>query len=215
MTGEAGVIERPFLKLLPDREFTDEFLTVRQGLFERIDPYYDREHLTRAGDWMLAIAPEAPEYLVLAALSHDLERSVPGGPKLDMAVDPWDSVEYNEAHTGRSADLVPGMLAEHGASDAVCEAVRQPIREHEFGGGPEGDLMQAADSLSFLETNGGLCARWVIEGSCDYEKTRAKLSWMRDRIRLERARPMAARLHDLAVLELDRRLKLAEKEDVR
>lgn len=208
MNDQAGAIERPFFKLLPAREFSSEFLGVREGVFERIDPYYDREHLTRAADWMLTIAPDAPEYLVLAALTHDLERSVPGGPALDMSTDPWDSVEYNEAHCGRSADLVPGILAEHGASSETGEAVRQPIREHEFGGGPEGDLMQAADSLSFLETNGKLCSRWVLQGACDYEKSREKLRWMRDRIRLEKAWSMAAVLHDLAVGEMDRTLEL-------
>ena len=205
----APMIEVPPLKLLPQREFTPRFLAVREEVYKLIDPYYDREHLTRAGDWMLAIEPDAPEYLVLAALTHDLERSVPGGPQLDIAREPWDDPEYNRAHCGRSAELVPGILADCGADEATQAQVQQPIREHEFGGSPEGDLMQAADSLSFLETNSRLCVRWVIDGKCSRQKAREKLDWMYERIRYEPARDCAADVHARAVADFERMLDAA------
>lgn len=199
-------VPTPPFKLLPAREFSSEFSLVRRALFELIEPYYDRAHLTRAADWMLAAEPEAAEHLVLAALTHDLERSVAGGPKLDMANEPWDDAEYNRRHCGRSAELVPRILTERGASASMAEAVQQPIREHEFGGSPEGDLMQAADSLSFLEINGRLCASWVQRGMCSREKGIVKLDWMFERIRLQRARATAAALHTLAVADFEREL---------
>jgi hypothetical protein len=186
-----------------------EFLYLRNELFALIDPYYDRDHLTRTADWMLALEPAAPEYLIIAALTHDLERSVPGGPSFDMGSTRWDDPEYNLQHCERSAELVPGMLAERGATAETLEAVRQPIREHEFGGSTEGDLMQAADSLSFLEVNGRLCASWVTGGKCTREKALTKLDWMCERPRLERAKPLARQQHRLAVLQFDRELALA------
>src|ERR1700742_4774874 len=102
------IAETPGWREVPaGREFSSEFEQLRPQIFEWIDDYYDRDHLTRAGDWMLALAPQAPEHLVVAALLHDLERKVPGGPALDMATVPWSDRTYNDAHTGRSAVVVP------------------------------------------------------------------------------------------------------------
>jgi hypothetical protein len=185
--------------LPPDREFPPEFLALREQIYGWIGDYYDREHLTRAGDWMLALEPAAPEYLVVAALLHDLERKIPGGPKLDMTKDRWDSREYNDAHTGRSAVVVPTWLTAHGYDAELALAVAQPIREHEFGGSPDGDLMQAADSISFLETNAGLVAGWANEGKCTPEKGLEKLQWMGERVRHPEGSKIARRYMDRAI----------------
>ncbi|HEV7562601.1 MAG TPA: hypothetical protein VGO24_03785 [Solirubrobacterales bacterium] len=156
---------------------------LRPSIYSWIEDYYDREHLTRAGDWMLALEPAAPDHLVVAALLHDLERKVPGGPDLDMANTPWDDRGYNDAHTGRSAVVVPAWLTAYGVDAEIAAGVARPIREHEFGGSPEGDLMQAVDSISFLETNAGLVAGWATRGRCSPEKAMEKLRWMGERVR--------------------------------
>ncbi|HEY2440091.1 MAG TPA: alpha/beta fold hydrolase [Solirubrobacteraceae bacterium] len=200
----------PAWRTLPsDREFTPEFLRLRDLVFEWTTDYYDREHLLRAGDWMLRLAPDAPEHLIIAALTHDLERSVPGGPVLDRVNMSWDDAEYNRAHCDRSAEVVSRWLAGHGASAEFVDGVQQPIREHEFGGSPTGDLIQAADSISFLECNGRLVAGWVTSGAITYAKGLEKLEWMRDRVRFEPARDEARRCFDLAVAEVDRQVALA------
>ena len=205
-----GALRAPQAGELPaGRVFSAEFLDLRRQAQVWIGPYYDGEHLARAGDWILALAPEAPEPLAIAALLHDMERSVPGGPALDKVNQSWDDEAYNRAHCERSAEVVAGWLADHGASEAFVEGVRQPIREHEFGGSPAGDLMQAADSISFLEVNGPLVARWVATGECSLEKGRDKLEWMAARVRLERARAAARRQLELVLAEVDRRLAQA------
>jgi hypothetical protein len=205
----SGTLSSPGFKRLPDRQFSAEFLRARNGLFELIESYYDRDHLIRAADWIVALEPEAPEYLILAALSHDLERAIPGGPKLDMATTPWDDRAYNREHCERSAMLVPPLLARYGASDETLEALRELIREHEFGGSAEGDLMQAADSLSFLEVNGRLCASWVLRGACTRQKGLQKLHWMCARVRLERAKPLTRTQHRIALADFERELTFA------
>ena len=96
---------------LPEgRVFSDEFLELRRNALEWIRLYYDGEHLARAGDWLLAVEPTAPEPLVIAALLHDMERSVPGGPVFDKQRQRWDDPEYNRAHSERSAAVVAGWL---------------------------------------------------------------------------------------------------------
>jgi hypothetical protein len=188
---EPLVVSEPRWRELPDREFTPRFLELRTSIFEWIEDYYDRDHLTRAGDWLLALVPDVPEHLVVAALLHDMERKVPGGPVLAMATTPWDDRAYNDAHTSRSAEVVARWLVEQGAPEELAEAVRQPIREHEFGGSAEGDLMQAVDSISFLETNSALVAGWATRGMCSVAKARQKLDWMGERVRHEIGREIA------------------------
>jgi hypothetical protein len=188
----------------------DELQRLRPIIYGWIEDYYDRDHLTRAGDWMLVLAPDRAD-LVVAALLHDMERSVPGGPKLDMATTPWDDRAYNDAHTARSAEIVPAWLADQGASAELCAAVAQPIREHEFGGSADGDLMQACDSISFLEANVGLVASWANRGICTVDKARQKLVWMGDRVRHERGREIVAAYTSRALDEFQAQLIAPER----
>jgi hypothetical protein len=200
--------DAPAWRALPaGRSFSPEFLELRPRIYEWIDDYYDRDHLTRAGDWMLALAPEAPEYLVVAALLHDLERKVPGGPWLDMSRDPWDDRAYNDAHAGRSAVVVPTWLTAHGYAEELALAVAQPIREHEFGGSPDGDLLQAADSISFLETNAPLVSGWAKRGKCTPEKALQKLRWMGERVRHPGGSRIARRMMESAIERFERELQ--------
>lgn len=188
------------------RVFGEEFLRLRQLALHWIRDYYDGNHLARTGDWMLALDPEAAEPLVIAALTHDMERSVPGGPVLDKARLAWDDPAYNAAHCARSAEVVGRWLVNHRASDRFVHLIRQPILEHEFGGSREGDLIQAADSISFLETGRALVAGWIERGECSLDKGRAKLRWMFDRVRLERGREIARVQFERAMAEVDERL---------
>ncbi|MGD9737093.1 MAG: hypothetical protein AB7V58_16025 [Solirubrobacterales bacterium] len=200
--------DAPAWRALPaQRTFSPEFLDLRPRIYEWIEDYYDRDHLTRAGDWMLALAPDAPEYLVVAALLHDLERKVPGGPWLDLATDSWDDRAYNDAHTGRSAVVVATWLTASGCGEELALAVAQPIREHEFGGSPDGDLMQAADSISFLETNAPLVSGWANRGKCTPEKALEKLRWMGERVRHPEGSRIARRMMERAIEQFDRELE--------
>jgi hypothetical protein len=181
---------------------SDEYLELREAALEWIRPYYDGVHLARAGDWLLELEPGAPEPLVIAALLHDMERAIPGGPVLDKRNVRWDDPDYNRAHSERSAAVVAGWLVGRGASQRFVEGVL-PIREHELGGSPEGDLLQAADSLSWLEVNAPLTARWVERGECDVAKAREKLVWMCERVRLEKAKDIARELLGPALTQLE------------
>jgi hypothetical protein len=200
---DAQALVPPPAGWLPEgREFSTDFHRLRQAAGDWMGDYYDREHLERAADWLLAMEPGAPEPLVIAVLTHDLERLVPGGPVLDKAGMAWDDVAYNTAHCERSAKIVAGWLSAQGAPDAFVTGVMLPIREHEFGGSPEGNLAQAADSLSWLDVNAPLAARWVERGECDVAKAELKLDWMLERIQVERALPAARPMHEAAVAEL-------------
>jgi hypothetical protein len=171
---------------------------------EWIAPYSQAGHLVRARDWVLELSPEASPALRFAALTHDIERHFPGGPRQDFAADDWDDPDYLFAHSTRSADIVQRWLedAPEPPEGAFVRDVRRLVLLHELGGDEQADVIQAADSLSFLETLQDLTAGWVEHGRCSAEKADAKLRYMRDRIRIPRARVWAEPLYAQAAARL-------------
>jgi hypothetical protein len=170
---------------------------------EWVGPYSQAWHLVRARDWLVHLDPDATPEMRVAALSHDIERFYPGGPRLDMSK-PWDHPDYLFAHSTRSADIVAWWLREQPdrPDDDSIYRIRRLIAMHEIGGLEGADLVQAADSLSFLETLTDLVRGWVVNGQCDVATAEAKHRYMAERIRVPRARELAEPLlaNALAVL---------------
>src|SRR3954462_7902298 len=112
---------------------------------------YNRDHLLRALERLDDLAPGSSEAVRLATLTHDMERAFPGpdSPRMSALDDP----EYNQLHCQRSARIVTAWLRDQDAPHALVSDVEQLILAHETGGSAEADLVQAADSLSFLDTN--------------------------------------------------------------
>jgi hypothetical protein len=164
-----------------------------------IEPYWNAHHLVRTRDWVLELEPDASEALQLAALTHDMERHFPGGPHLDMTRQRADDGEYNRAHSERSAQIVGDFLRGQGAEPELVRDVEELIRAHEFGGWHEADLLQAADSISWLETNQDVAQGWVRDGRCDAEWAREKHRWSYERITLDEAREAARPFYEEAL----------------
>jgi hypothetical protein len=181
---------------------------LEQSLEERalawIDGYDQAEHLVRTRDWLVELDPGADEALRLAALTHDIERRFPGGPKQDRAGAAWDDPGYLRAHSERSAEIVGAWLRAEGAGESLAADVEALVRDHELGGSPRADLLQAADSISFLETLAAIAAGWVRDGVCSAEKAKEKHAWMLERIRPERARELALPHYEAALAAIDR-----------
>lgn len=157
-----------------------------------IEPYNQAWHLVRARDWLVWLAPESTLEMRLAVLTHDIERMFPGGPSVDKATCRWDDPDYLYPHASRSADFVEKWVAR---LDQMQEQIDLPelrrlITLHEFGGLDGADEVQAADSLSFLETLQDVVCRWVTSGECGVAQAQAKLEYMAKRVHV----PDAARL---------------------
>jgi hypothetical protein len=184
---------------------------VERQAAEWIAPYSQALHLVRARDWLLHLDPTASLEARLAVLTHDIERMFPNGPKMNKQTDRWDDPHYLYAHGARSAEVVGFWLQGQQPLREMLNLseVQRLITSHEFGGIDEADLVQAADSLSFLETLQDVVRRWVISGECDVAKARAKNQYMADRIRVTEAARLAeplleAALASLAGLDADR-----------
>jgi hypothetical protein len=170
-----------------------------------IAPYSQAWHLERARDWLVYLDSSASLEMRLAAVTHDIERMFPGGPVFNKRQGRWDDPHYLYAHASRSAAHVVHWLQEQGdAADGVSVSeVDRLVTLHEFGGLEGADLVQAGDSLSFLETLQDTVITWVLGGECDIGQARAKHQYMADRIRLAEARRLAEPLLVEAMAALD------------
>jgi hypothetical protein len=167
-----------------------------------IDRYpYNRHHLIKALEWLDRVAPGSAEAVRLAALTHDMERAFPGPdqPVIKTLSDP----EYERLHSLRSARIVGAWLREQHAKEALVEHVEALIVAHEFGGWPEADLVQAVDSLSFLETNIDLFLGFVRSGKHPAHEVRKKFNSMFERIQIPRLKVLAQPLVERALERLD------------
>jgi hypothetical protein len=186
----------------PERD-SDLLPAARAWVVELKHPH--EQHLLRTEHWLLELEPEASERLRIAAVLHDIERAFPApGTDWDSARD-WDNPDYNRWHQDRCAEIASGWLRERGASPELVKEVEALIRVHEDGGWPEADLLQAADSLSFLDTLTPLTISWVQSGRATPERAKAKISSSLDRIdpSLELARELARPMLASALRDLD------------
>ena len=115
----------------------------------------------------------------------------------------WDDAAYLRAHSERSASFVAQWLADRGTDEALVSSTVELVRAHELGGSRDADVLQGADSLSFLEVNGPLVGEWIATGRSTIEQARAKVDWMFTRIRDPRARELAEPLYRRALRRLD------------
>jgi hypothetical protein len=106
------------------------------------------------------------------------------------------------AHSERSARIVGAWLREQGLAQPVIDDVEKLIRAHEVGGWPEANFVQAADSLSFLETNIDLFLNMLKSGKRSYSEIAQKFQETLERIRIPEARSLALPMYDAAVARL-------------
>jgi hypothetical protein len=174
---------------------------------------YNNYHLIKSLAWLDRIAPSSREAVRLATLTHDMERAFPGPDQPAMTT--FDDPKYMAAHSARSARIVGAWLREQGAGDELVDEVEDLILAHETGGWPEANLVQAADSLSFLETNIDLFLNMVRSGKRTIEEVRRKFDYSYDRIQTPDAKELALpMLHEAnaRLAALERELSPADRD---
>ena len=76
------------------------------------------------------------------------------------------------------------------------------IRVHEWGGSPDANLVQAADSVSFLETNIDLMVGFATAGKYSRDDIAFKFDQMYERIQVPAAKDLARPLWEHAKARL-------------
>jgi hypothetical protein len=160
-------------------------------------------HLERTEEWALELSPDASAAVRLAALTHDIERGYPeGSPRWEPGRG-WDDPLYNMAHSERSARLVGDFLRDHEAEEPLVREVVRLVVFHETGGYPEADVVQAADSLSFLETMVPVVAGWVTGDVVPPEYAQDRMRYAARRIRHQRGKQLAEQMLPAALAQVD------------
>jgi len=177
-----------------------ESALIQLGRLWVIENYpYNSTHLLKSLDWVDRLAPDASEAVRLATLTHDMERAF-GGP--DAIPIKMSDRAYEEAHSIRSARIVGEWLRANGASGELAADVEDLIRVHEWGGSPDANLVQAADSLSFLETNIDLMVGFAKTGKYSKADIAHKFDQMYERIQLPVATALARPMWEQAKARL-------------
>lgn len=146
-------------------------------------------HMERTLDFIAELDPSATLSTRIAGLTHDIERAFPDSPVFEPDRG-WDDPLYNVAHMERCGRFVGDFLRDHGAEESFVRTVVAIVVVHERGGWPEADLVQAADSLSFLDVNVPLAAQWAVNGRTTEDQARGKIQYSYDRMKLASAREL-------------------------
>ena len=170
---------------------------------EWLDGFYQLEHLLCARMWVMKLCPEASKEVKFATLVHDAERHFPGGPSSTPS-NGFDDPDYLFAHSTRSANFVEEWLRSYSPqlNEEFIKRVRRLVLRHEIGGGWEADFVQAADSLSFLESMDWITVEWVVSGRYTIEQAKEKLDYTVERIRPSVALAAALPLYESALKTL-------------
>jgi len=156
-----------------------------------VDNYsYNSAHLINTVEWLDRLAPGSRPAVRLAALTHDMERAFPGPDQPQLTTSLTDPT-YNRLHSERSARIVAAWFRTQTVDETLVRDIEALVLAHEVGGWPEANVVQAADSISFLDANLPLALNWVRTGRFPPSEVRAKFDYSYDRIQIPEARTLA------------------------
>ena len=100
---------------------------------------------------VLRLNPNADDALKIAALGHDIDRSIP-----EKRIRPEEFIDYKEykrQHSIRSAEIISEIMKSCGCKEDLIERTRVLIENHEVGGSGDVEILKDADSISFFQDN--------------------------------------------------------------
>lgn len=153
----------------------------------------DNPHLNRTLYWIRQLDPAAPEELLIAAVSHDIERAFnPDARKTDA----FRTGEAQKQHQREGGRIMQEFLMKQRYAPAKAERVCELIAAHEDGGDAEQNLLRDADSLSWLEVS---APKHICKRKFPRAELETKVGYMYRRISSPRARELARPFFEKAV----------------
>ncbi len=159
------------------------------------------KHLRRTAYWVKMLRTDADEALLIAALSHDIERSEKQmqGRKSEKLFGKITGKDYLRYHQERSGKIMYDFLILAGADSDFADRVKYLISKHEEGGDDDQNILKDADSVSFFENNIDHFFKDMVQ-IIGKEELKKKFEWMYERISLKKAKD-AARPHYLKAMK--------------
>ena len=141
-----------------------------EGIIEKSPVPEDPNHSKNTLEWLLKLKPNADEALKIAALGHDIERTIE-----EQKVKRKDYISYDEfkkAHALNSAKILKEIMTGCNVRKELVDDVFFLVSHHETGGDRRADVLRDADSTSFFHVN--LPYYFVRNG---VEETKKRCSW--------------------------------------
>ena len=111
----------------------------------------DSIHSKNTREWVIKLKPEADMALQIAALGHDIERSIEERKIKRKNFTDYD--EFKKVHSQNSATILHEILLKYDLNQDFIDKVVDLVLLHEFGGTPEANILKYADSISFFDVN--------------------------------------------------------------
>lgn len=162
-------------------------------------------HLERTAEWLVKLCPEVDEALLIAGISHDIERAFREEvvyQKMFHSDNGFLDDTFLDYHQQRSAKIIADFLLTLGCPTVLSEKVFHLVSHHEIGGDFESNLLKDADSLSFFQTNVDFFVTVKVKES-SLEKVRNKFKWMFERITMLEAREYCRPQYEEAMARLE------------
>jgi hypothetical protein len=163
--------------------------------------YSNADHLIRTGYWVKKLYPDADDTLIIAAITHDIERAFKEGrttPSPEMKGAKWDDPVYNKWHSERSSRFIQKYLEKEKTEPNLIKKITRLVNCHESGGWKEADFLRDADSISFLEVNTPYFIS-LIPKDLSKEDVKEKFDYMYQRISGAEAKKIAEPLYKKAL----------------
>ncbi len=144
------------------------------------------------------------EELLIASLGHDIERAfrdVNVYKKMYHSANGFLDKNFLKYHQKRSAEILTDFLKKNNYPPIKIKKVYKLVRNHEFGGDLDTNILKDADSISFFINNVNHFIKVkTVESSI--EKVKEKLNWMFERITFKESKEIAEPYYIKAMNEL-------------
>jgi Domain of unknown function (DUF4202) len=158
-------------------------------------------HFERTVYWLKELKPDADEPMQIAAYAHDIARA----SRKTNSVETFKDKEFNDSgiiadHQEQGAQIICDFLRKRQYDQLSIDRIYNMVRRHEEGGDSESDLIKDADSLSYLENNVPKFLK--IIPALGKGKVGRKITWMYERITLDKAKKIAEPMFDVAIQQV-------------
>lgn len=171
--------------------------------FVKIDKSSNIKHLERTAYWIKQLRPDADEALLIAAMSHDIERAFRQANMEELRKDTGVlDKEFLRRHQEGSAQIMVVFLEKCRANKDLVAKVKKLITHHEEGGDDEQNLLKDADSISFFENDIPTFLTKVV-AEIGREKVKKKFDWMYGRITSAKAKQIVKKWYGKAIEDLE------------
>jgi len=179
-------------KKFVDREFT------RSGRAPHELPHFDRTVY-----WVKILKPDADEAMLIAAYAHDIERSFRDKTDEELKHLSFKDPFFLKYHAEKGAEIIGDFLFQNEAPQELIDRVKILVSTHEVGGDDDQNILQSADTISFLEDQDKVDRFIARMGSQGKNIIQEKFKWMYERAQLPKAKEIVKPFYDEAIRKLE------------